>query len=295
MLPFLCAGQEYVDLFKIGYGETINTGFKDIPGRTTITSVKSGFTLPVPLNENHVLIIGADFTYNNLQLYPEAEYTSLFNSMLTLGMNSGWSEKWSTTLILLPKLASDYKHLSHEDFFMGVLAIAKFKSNKDFFYRFGFYASQEAFGIFTTPILGGYYLSPNKKFEIDISFPISANINYKLGGATIGMDYFGISRSFNVHPENVPPLYVDLSSTEIATYLQVNFINKSVLLRTKVGYSSNDYKLFSEDDKIDLALSAFRFGDDRTQLNPSLNGSAFVRLEMIYRYDLTSKQPVPNK
>lgn len=289
--PFFGSGQEYVDLFKIGYGQSLKNEFKDVEGSTKINSFKTGFTLPIPLYENHAFITGSDFGFNRLQLFPEAAFTSLYSTSLTLGLASTWSVKWSTTLVLLPKIASDYKAISNEDLFIGGIAILKYKKSENFLYRFGIYASQEAFGVFSTPILGLYYLSPNRKFEMDLSLPIKGDISYNLGATTIGIDYFGISRSFNLHTDNTPATYVELSATEFATYLQFNVFNESVLLRTKVGYSSDDYQVYAMDDKIDLAISAFSFGDDRTQLNPSLGGSVFVRLEMIYRYDLGKSSP----
>lgn len=296
LLPLFCNSQEYVDIFKIGYGQTLKNDFKETGGSTKVKSFQAGLTIPLPISKNHVLVTGADFSYNNLQLFPDAEFTSLYSSILTLGMASTWSEKWSTTIILLPKIASDYKHITADDFYFGGFALLKLKKNENFLYRFGFYASQEAFGLFTTPILGCYYISPNNRFEMDLSLPISADINYKLGATTLGMDYFGIGRSHNVHYENEPTLYADLSSLEFAAYLQFNTFNKSVLIRTKIGYSSNDYEVYAKGDKLDLGVSAFSFGDDRTQLNPSLNGGAFLKLEMIYRYDLNksgTKSPIP--
>lgn len=251
-----------------------------------------GFTFPVVLNENHALITGADFSRNNLQLFPEAEYTSLYSTNLKLGMASTWSDKWSTTIVLLPKIASDYKNISGDDFYLGGFALLKLKKNENLKYRFGIYASQEAFGLFTTPILGWYYLSPNKRFEMDMSLPISADVSYKLGITTVGMDYFGIGRSYKVHYENLPTLYADLSSLEFAGYLQFNTLEESVLLRAKLGYSSNNYEMYAEGEKMDLGVSAFSFGDDRTQLNPSLNGGIFFKLEAIYRFHIKKKSEV---
>src|SRR5690606_27003768 len=119
-------------------------------------------------------------------------------------------------------IASDYSQVLREDLFIGGIAVLKFKKSENLLYRFGVYGSQEAFGVFATPILGIYYLSPNKKFEIDLSLPIKGDINYRLGRTTLGLDYFGISRSFNLHTENESALYVDLNSIELSTYLQFN-------------------------------------------------------------------------
>ncbi len=295
LLLFLSPGvifaQEYVDLFRISYGQTLNNNFEESNSSTNVESFDAGFTFPIVLNEKHALITGADFSLNKLQLFPEAEYTSLYSTNLKLGMASTWSEKWSTTLVLLPKLASDYKNISGNDIYFGGFALLKLKKSENLKYRFGLYASQEAFGLFTTPIIGWYYLSENKRFEMDMSLPISADVNYNFGASSVGVDYFGIGRSYNVHTKNAPTLYADLSSLEFSTYFQLNAFEESVLLRAKLGYSSNNYEMYAEDEKIDLGVSAFSFGDDRTQLNPSLNGGVFLKFEAIYRFHITKSNP----
>ena len=296
LFPLFASAQEYVDIFRIGYGQTLNNTFEGVESSTNVKSFEAGFTFPVVINENQALITGADFSSNNLQLFPEAEYTSLYSTNIKLGLASTWSEKWSTTIVLLPKIASDYKNISGDDFYFGGFALLKLKKNENLKYRFGIYASQEAFGLFTTPILGWYYLSPNKRFEMDMSLPISADVSYKLGITTLGIDYFGIGRSYNVHYKNAPTLYADLSSLEFASYLQFNTLEESVLLRAKLGYSSNNYEMYAKGEKMDLGVSAFSFGDDRTQLNPSLNGGFFLKFEAIYRFHIggNSKKQEPN-
>lgn len=295
LCSYFLSAQEYVDLFRVGYGQTFNNNFKGTDTNTYVKFMDVGFTLPIVINGNHALITGADFSRNNLQLFPEAAFTSLYSTNLKLGLASTWSETWSTTLVLLPKIASDYKNISGNDFYLGGFALLKLKRNENLKYRFGVYASQEAFGLFTTPILGWYYLSPNQRFEMDMSLPITADVSYKMGIATVGMDYFGIGRSYNVHCENGPTLYADLSSLEFAGYLQFNALEESVLLRAKLGYSSNNYEMYAEGEKMDLGISAFSFGDDRTQLNPSLNGGIFLKFEAIYRFHIreTSKEKAP--
>lgn len=294
-IPIFCIGQEYVDLFRMNYGETIKNEFKEVGGSTSIKAFEAKVTLPIPVNSDHALITGADFVYNNLQFFPWAQHTDLFSTTLKLGLASNWTDKWSTTLVVLPKVASDYKHISEDDFYLGGLALVKFKKKENLLYRFGFYGSQEAFGFFTTPILGIYYLSPNNKFEMDMSLPITADVNYKLGIATIGMDYSGISRSFKVHYHNSPTLYADVSSVEFAGYLQFNIVKNRILLRSKLGYSNNDFEVYRENDQIDLGISAFNIGDDRDQLNPSLAGSVFFRFEMLYRFHLSKPSPSENQ
>ncbi len=292
-LPLFSFSQEYVDLLKIGYGQTFNNNFEGSNESTHVTTFDIDFTYPVILNKNNVLVTGAIFIENEVQLYPstdiyESPFTKLYSTTLKLGLSSKFNDKWSSTVVLLPKVASDYTSITNKDFFLGGFAVLKLQKKQNLIYRFGIYSSAEPFGFFTTPMIGWYYLSPSKKFEMDMSLPISAEINYTHGSFTYGFDYFGIGRGFNINKDNSNE-YVDLSSLEFATYLQFNAFEKSVLLRAKVGYSSNNYEVYTKGDTYGFGLTAFTFGDNREQLNPKINGGIYLKFEAIYRFNLTSK------
>lgn len=290
LFPFTVDAQEYVDLLKIGYGETFSNDFVDTSESTSVSSFDVDLTVPVVINENHAFITGVSFSKNNLQLAPNAENTSLYSTILKLGLASTYNEKWSSTIILLPKIASDYKNITRNDFYFGGFGLLKYQKNEHLKYRFGIYGSMEAFGFFTVPIIGWYYLSPNKKFEMDMSLPISSDVNYTHGAFTYGIDYYGIGRSFRLYgDEEESNAYVDMSSLEFSSYVQFNALKKSVLIRAKFGYSSTNYEVYADGDEIDLGLAAFTFGDDRTQLNPDISGSFFARVEAIYRFNLASE------
>lgn len=284
--------QGYVDLLKIGYSRTVQNNFEGSNAKTQVTAFELDANLPIPLNEKHTFVTGGTFGHNYLSLYPDAEGTPLYSTTLKLGMISTYNEKWSSTLVFLPKLASDYKNISSDDLYLGAFAVLKYHKDTYLIYRFGAYGSQEAFGFFTTPIFGWYYFSPSQRFEMDVSLPISVDINYKLGKITLGLDYFGIGRSFNLTGINDPMVYVDFSSLDFAAYIQKGFINNSVLLRGKIGYSSNDFEVYNQGDKIDLGLSAFSFGDDRTQINPSIQGGVFLKFELLYRFHLSNEKEI---
>jgi len=283
LAPFTVFGQNYADLFKMGYAETFENEFEGTDATTDVRTVDIDLTVPIIINDKHAFVTGGFFGRNHLQLYPNAEATSLYSTTLKLGLQSKWNERWSTTIVLLPKIASDYHNISGDDFYFGGFGTAKYKQSEYLTWRFGLYASDEAFGIFMTPIFGLYYLSPNEKFEANLSLPISGDINYRMGDFAFGMDYFGIGRSFNIPEDNT---YVDLSSLEFAGYLQYAILKRSVLLRAKMGYSSNDFEVYQQGETVDLVVSAFTFGDDRTQLNPTINGGIFFKFEAVYRFHL---------
>lgn len=302
LLPLFGMAQNYVDLLKVGYSQTFNNDFEGSAESTSVKSLEADLTFPIVLNEKNALITGVVFSRNQLELFP-SDYIlphhigsetlgskNLYSTTLKVGLASTFSDRWSSTLVLLPKLASDYENISGSDFYLGGFASLKLKQTENLIYRFGIYGSTEAFGFFTTPFLGWYYLSPNNQFEMDMSLPISADMNYTSGAFTYGLDYFGIGRSFNLTQEGTNE-YVDVSSLEFASYLQFNALDKSLLLRAKLGYATTDFEVYTQGEKVDLALSAFSFGDDRTQLNPKISGSVFLKFEAIYRFSLANEPP----
>lgn len=291
MFPFIASAQEYVDVLKIGYGQSFNNDFVDANDNTYVKSFEADLTYPVVIHENHALITGVAFSRNNLALTPGGEFTSLYSTTLKLGLASTLAEKWSSTVVLLPKIASDYEEIKGADFYFGGIALLKYQKTDHLKYRFGLYATSEAFGLFATPIIGWYYMSPSNRFEMDMSLPIAADVNYCFGATTLGIGYFGIGRSFRLYGDaSESNAYVDLSSLEFAGYIQFNVLQKSILLRAKLGYATSNYEVYADGETIDLGLSAFSFGDDRTQLNPDINGGIFLKFEAVYRFHLKKEK-----
>lgn len=284
LFPFFCFSQEYVDIIKINYGNSINTKFKNTNSQTTISTFAAKVTVPIVLNNNHIFITGIDYSSNHLQLFPEENFNTLYSTTLKLGWTYNYSEHSQSTFIFLPKLASEYKNINFDDMYWGAYFISKFKKHERFNIKIGAYASTEAFGLFTTPILGAYYLSTNKKLELDASLPITANINYAINNSKIGIDFFALGRSYKITNNN----YVEQNPIEIATFYQIPLFNSGFWLKAKIGYSTNSFKVYDQNDTLDFKISAFNFGDDRTQLNPTLKGSPFIRVEAFYRFDISN-------
>jgi len=291
-IPLIGIGQDYVDLISLGYSNTSAT-FKESGENADGHSFFTDLNFPVVINEKYALITGVNLNTHQLPLFPNAEVTHLYTLMLKLGIATTHSEKWSSTFVFLPKLSSDYKNLSSDDLYFGGYGILKYQKSDDLIYKVGAYGSTEAFGIFFTPIVGLYYTSPNDLFEMNLSLPISADVNYRLGKTTVGIDYFGIGRSFHLDVD--PYTYVEQNPLEFSSYVQFNALQNSILLRAKVGYSSYENEVYAKGDKLDVRISAFNFGDDRTQLNPDITGGFFFKLEALYRFHFSSKKEEPKK
>ncbi len=240
---------------------------------------------PVVINKKNTFITGIDFYSTSIRLFPKARLSHLYSTTLKIGWATTFSEKWSATFVLVPKIASDYQNITSGDVYLGGVALVKLKKTNHLKYRFGFYASTEAFGLFTTPIVGLYYKSPNRRFEIDASLPISATVNYSLAKFIVGFDYVGLGRSYKL--VTTPKVYVEQSSLEFSTFIQINPVAKSFLIRAKFGITTNEHEVYVIGDKIDFKISAFEFGNKRTLVNTSLSMAFFFRIQGIYRFTIS--------
>lgn len=285
-----CNAQGFVDLFSINYGKSAATTYENSSQSTTISNFETNLTLPIQLNEKYTVITGGDFSFNKLQLFPDSNYNNLYLTRVKAGVNITHSERWSGTYMLLAKFSSDYINLSSDDFYTGGVAVLKYKKNKNLGYKFGLYASKEAYGLFVSPIIGFYYLSPSNRFEMNFYLPNDADINYKLSEKTkTGIDFVASGKTFKLTTNNARSSYVENNALEFSSYLQNNSLCKNILVRLKAGFSTNNFKVYPIDQKIDFATSLLRFGDHRTQLNKDLSIGFFAKIEAIYRFDIASK------
>jgi hypothetical protein len=285
----LVYSQDYVDLFSINFAHSNPTNYENSTEKTSINNFETAFTLPIIQSEKYVYITGIDFNKNSVALFPNS-INSLITTRLKAGINIKYSERWSGTYLFLPKIASDYITISKEDFYVGGVLLLKFKQKKNLIYKFGIYASSEAYGLFLTPIANMYYKSPNNSFEMNLTLPTDFDFNYRIASATkIGMDYIAIGKSYKLTTANVRATYAENNSLQFSVYVQNNSINKNVNMRLKTGIQINDYNVYPIDQKIDYRISALKFGDNRTQLNSKLSNSVYFMAEAIYRFDIPSK------
>ncbi len=281
--------QDYIDLVKINYGTIMNAGFENSESETNISLFDVSATYPIMLNDKVAIITGVDYTQHGLDLVPDGETIRLNTITLKVGINIKHNNKWSGTYVFLPKIASQELHTDGDHFFFGGLALLKYQKNEQMQYRIGAYSSSEGFGTFMTPLLGMYYLSEDKSWEVSATLPINADVNHRFNKSlALGLNFQAFVRSFSLeHQENAPQLYTQMSNIEIGPYFQYGIKDQSILIRLQAGYSTASYEVFEEGDTLPIRVSAFEFGDGRNLLNPEMTGNLFVRIGATYRFDLS--------
>jgi len=261
--------QSYVDIAKVSYGTVVNAGYEDDDAETNVNLFNVSLTVPIPVSEHTAIITGGDFITQRLDLFPDQSTRSLAGLTFKAGLSLTHSERWSGTYIVLPKIASEDLSVDDDAFFIGGLALLKFQKNEHIQYRFGVYASQEAFGAIVTPIVGLYYKNEASYWEATVNFPINGDVAFE---API--------RSYTIDTGTSQNAYVQSDIIEIGPYFEHVFA-KNILLRLHTGYTSIDYQVFADEDTLPFRLAAFEFSDDRNRLNSA-----------VYRFDIPEKETI---
>ena len=284
--------QNYVDLLKLNLNTTNLNTFDSSSSKTQVNELMLDFTIPIKLNEKTSLISG--LIYENIQtkLFEDGNVKTFGSTTLKVGANKLINDRWSATAVLLPKIASDYKSISGKDIQFGAIGIMKYKKSDNKNFKFGLYYNSELFGPFFVPMIGMYYLSPNKKFETNIMLPLQADVNYKLiPFINFGLNFNGQIRSY--HLTDVTPsfksTYIARSTNELYAYLKFN-ATKNISITIKVGQSiGRTYNVFDEGDKVTFGLPAKFMGCKRQQLNTNFSNGMIFQGTLLYRFNLEKK------
>jgi len=282
--------QNYVDVLHSEYTATPQNTFDSSNQTTDLQKININITTPIKLKNGNAILTGLVYDRVNTSFDPGEKMTPVSSFILKMGMNIKHSDKWSTTFLLLPKLASTFTATTtSEDFQFGGLVLAKKKKTENLSYKIGAYMNGDQFGPFLVPLFGFYY--KKKKLEMDVIVPSYAKINYSLSPKfTAGVNWRATVKSYNLQGPmvNLPavvkrPFYMHHLSNEIAAHVGYEPI-KGIIVRGMAGVSlGRSFRVYENDDKIDFGLSLFRFGDDRVPLNTDFANGLFYRAELAYR------------
>jgi len=283
----ILSSQEYIDLASFAYTSSFERTLEDTNIEAVIEEWNLNLDMPLLLNDDNALIFGLSANTIQVDLSPSpSPETNLYGMNLRLGWNTRFNESWSGTFLIMPKVASDFSSGFSKGKQIGAVALLTRTKSERLKYLYGLYGNTEEFGLLLVPLLGVYYMSENQAFEADVFLPVRVDLNYSLNETiSAGLRFDGLGSSFSIQTEGFNDHYVTRASNELYLYGQLK-VTPSLLLRGKFGYSFfRNYKVYSNDDKIDLSLVGIFFGNDREILNRDVNDSFQFKLEMVYRFN----------
>lgn len=284
--------QNYVEVARFNYSNTALNSFEQSDSSTRVKELGLEITVPLLINTSDAILTGLIYERIETKLFESDPVETFSVTGLRLGLSKKHSEKWSGTYLLLPKLASDFKHLTWKDFQLGAIALLKYTKHENLNYKLGLYFNTELSGPFLAPLLGLYYLSESRKIEANLMLPFLADVNYKvLARLYIGANFTGLVRSYHLSelPTSETPGYVVKASNEISSYLKFN-LTKALSIQTRLGYSiGRSYRVYDEEDKITFGTVLIRVGDDRQQLNTDFSDGFVYNASLSYRFVKSDK------
>jgi hypothetical protein len=291
----ILTAQEYVDIARVHYaGSSINS-FDGGSSGSRLGEVGLDLTVPIVLNDRFNLLSGLIFEGIRTQLYPDAERETIMSFTLKAGFTWKHNDKWTGTYVFLPKVASDFeKSLGRKDFQFGGIALLRYNHSSNLKYKAGIYGNTELFGPWVVPILGLYYLSPAKKFEANVTLPLTADVNYRLSPSVhVGANFFGLVRTYHltegVAGSDNDAGYMARSTNELFAYLRVN-LGKTSVVQLKVGGSlGRSYRVYYENDRVLFGMPLKYFRDAREPLNIDFEDGLIGQVVYIFRVPIAKK------
>jgi hypothetical protein len=287
VLSVFVRSQNYIDLFKADFSSTPQNKFDTSNASTSLTEINSDLTIPIPINESFTILSGLTYEMTSASFNPNRKRETLTGLTLKLGANVKHNSKWGGTYLLLPKVSSDLKNASNQDFQLGAAVLMKYTKSDHFNYRLGMYANSELFGPFIVPIFGFYYLNPTEKFEVKVLLPLSVDLNYLItDNAKLGLNFKGQIRTYNLHTpiDAETNRYAARSTNDVYSYFQYG-INNGINFQVGVGRSvGRSYRIY--DEVVSFATPLAYFGDNREQLNTDFADGWLFKVAAFYRLKL---------
>ncbi len=279
--------QQYVDIAKLYYNITPLNKFENSDSCARIKELGIDLTVPIVINPSDAMLTGFIYERNETKLFKTGSVENFSVVGVRVGLSKKHSNSWTGTYLLIPKLSSDFEDITRQDFQIGAIGLMKYTKRDNLQYKIGMYYNSELFGPFCVPLFGLYYLSPNKKLEVNLTLPFLADMNYKLHDRlNIGINFFGQIRSYhltNISTSNEGG-YVVKVTNDLYSYLKFN-LSKGLGLQTKVGYSlGRSYRVYDENDKISFGTVLIQVGDDRQQLNTDFSNGFVYQFTLQYRF-----------
>ncbi len=238
-LLFLCAlgfSQPYTDIAGFSYQHFSSSPKADNSFGSQTDQYALNLFFPQMLSERTLFLfrINSELIHSTV---PDLELSqNLTGISVPVGFQfSSQSKKWATTVLVIPKLASDFRNnLATEDWQYGGLFLENFTPTQTLKVKAGLYYNREAFGNFFVPLLGIDWKATNRLYFYG-TLPTNYKIEYELQKDKwyTGFDFKSVTRSFHLSGTDD---YVRFDETLLKLFAEC-FVYKKMLLTGQIGYA----------------------------------------------------------
>ncbi|HBX50161.1 MAG: hypothetical protein A2275_11705 [Bacteroidetes bacterium RIFOXYA12_FULL_35_11] len=282
-LIFLCSdvfAQDFIDLFSAGSNIVPKNKYETTEGSFRMVSSYINLQYPHVFKNKDIFLTKVSFNNYNIK---DDSTVNLYITYLQLGVQKNFNDKTSLKLSVVSKMANQLTDIDKNDFVFPCTAMLQHKKSENFTYGFGLFYSREMFGHFMFPIIHAKW-KINDAWFFYADFPIYGYLMYYPKEKFKTGIYISTSTNSIRLAEKYNNNYIQKSYADFSLFFDYYF-TKHIVLRAKGGYSiMRSMDMYSKDETVPLTFSAFKFGDNRTQLNDNIHDAPFFEISLIYRY-----------
>lgn len=285
--------QNWIDLANV-YWRT--SPFNAIEGSTDQRNMNMyvvDLKVPVVLNDNNVLIFGAE--YQNTQITSPTSNSlvdlNFSSSMLQVGWEHKWNQRSKMLFMSMTRLNTDFKNISAKHLQQAGLLLGTTSRSDKFDWKYGLYYNAEFFGPMFVPVFG-FNWKINEKWRFKLAAPINLEVSYQPKNWFItGLRFDGVNASYRaeVIPGGIPwqeDTYIDKADNNAWLYTEFH-LGKNIWFQAKAGYSViRKYRIYSGNERLDLKLGPVNLSDDRPEVTPLFKNGWSFETRFIYRLPL---------
>ena len=263
LFSYTCQAQPYFDVAAFRFHH-LPAGNNDATLETNW--LQAEISLPKKIKED-VFVVSPFF-----EMYDFSFGNNVYGFALPLTYVKQWKkEKWKTAFTVIPRLNSDLKNISSDDYQAGAAVLFTYKKKENLKFKFGTYYNSEFFGFFMLP-LAGIDWNISERLNLFGILPNSMNIEYKalLKKIHCGLSFKSVTNSFRYENES----YLKVQDNHIKIYADA-YLLKHVVLNIEAGHTV--WKKYS-----------VGFDDDENKLG--FKNNFIFRMALSYRLRLDEKQ-----
>ncbi len=275
--------QPFIDLLNVKMESYASQPY-DADKGSTLSGYQQEATFLVPLEQKNkdVILVGGDYTKLHFQIEGNlAGKTNLYSTSLLLGYDRGLKNKnWRMTVLVLPKINSDYKDISLNDAQLGGVVMFNYKKKETLKYHFGLYYNREFFGDFFIPLVGIDW-KINSKMNLFGDLPNNLNFEYKFSPKVYaGASFLSVVSSYRLS-STTGGYYVrqgdkSFGHNEIKIYVNM-YLTKHVVLYVEGGETFyRSFTLYNNANELQSNAGIYRKPND----------GMFVTTGFAYRFRL---------
>jgi hypothetical protein len=249
--------------------------------------------LKVPIVINDKFIWYSEITYTNAtvtndETFPldNANPINLNAFILQTGLITKVNESTAVQVLLVPRFMTDFQDVNSKNLQFGAIGLIEKRYSKTFMMRFGLLYNQELFGTMLTPLVHLDWQIGNHWSIVGL-LPIFAKVNYAVSDNTsVGFSHFGLTTTYRLGDQAYRNDYIERTSIDLSLYIRQRIVN-NFHIEGRLGHTLNrKYGQYAEDEKLDLRLIIFNFGDNRVQKNVNFANGIIANIRLVYNLPL---------